>query len=167
MSLIIPAIRVHAAQGLNGVEVFYDGSDFYAQNGVSSRCLIQRGDLSKELRGISSGTLSKVLEASYLNLKKAGNDYSLSLMGRLNGGSYESLEEGSYLKNYNRMCGTGIIVVLALSFFGGIGILAANTECPNENLCRGMGVIMIVAPLIFCLAATSSGNKITIPPGPR
>ncbi len=73
----------HTAQG---VQVKFSGGEFYTQkDGVSK--LVQRANLSPELRGISADQLDGLLNAGYVTLKPfGGEEYGLDGKLRLKGG---------------------------------------------------------------------------------
>ena len=77
--------NVFAPSCLGKLTVTYDGHDFSVTSSKGLKSL-QRADLSKDLRGISTETLQKMMEVGYLSITKTGEDYAMNFKGRLLGG---------------------------------------------------------------------------------
>ena len=71
---------------LGKLGVMYKGREFFVIDSHGAEHPIARGDLCKELRGISPEHLEKMLVVGYISVRKIGEDYGLRFDGRLRGG---------------------------------------------------------------------------------
>jgi len=102
---------------LGDVSVSHDDSGFTVESSHGSYP-IQRCFMDKELRGISKNNLAKLIATgAYLSVNKfdEGNEYSLKLNGRLNGGGLLGASIGFYAGKFIvNFIGHGAILVAGL-----------------------------------------------------
>jgi hypothetical protein len=115
-------------EALGKLSVQYNGREFSIVNSKNIKSSVARMNLSKELRGISSENLEKILSAGYLAISKIGeDDYSIQFKGRiLGGGPFLALV--TYV-GANIAGGAMIVAGIATAPLGGVGValIAAGT----------------------------------------
>lgn len=62
---------------LGELNVTYNGRDFSVIDSKGLHSEVKRADLSKDLRGVTSDCLQKMLEVGYLSINTVGEDYTL------------------------------------------------------------------------------------------
>ncbi|MCX7342525.1 MAG: hypothetical protein NT128_00015, partial [Proteobacteria bacterium] len=84
-SFNIPAQNMFVPKSLGTIAIAYKGKEFYVIND-KGEFLVQRYNLSKELREIDNEKLKKFISSGYLSLKKVGDEYAITHNFRLLGG---------------------------------------------------------------------------------
>lgn len=135
----IPDSNLFASSSLGKLSIIHDCREFSVIDSKGLKTHIQRADLNKELQGISSETLEKMLDIGYLHLNKRGSDYTLAYKGRvLGGGLFSAI---TIYVGTNVVGGAMILVGGLLVPVGGLGVglMAAGT------------VVVTAAPATFLI----------------
>lgn len=132
----IPADKIHIPEELGELRVKYKGREFFVkpQNGVKT--CVARADLSRELRGIPSETLHKMLEVGYLTVNKIGEDYAIRFHGRIAGGGL----------------GFAIATYVSTTLVGGAMVVAGAVTAPlgvGVGLAAAGATVIAAAPYTF------------------
>lgn len=153
--IAIPAKNLFVPGELGNVHVKYKDHDFFVIDEKNHEFAVERGDLSKELRGISQEQLSKCLRVDCLALSKIGEDYSIRLQHSLKGGGWLSGFFGktaTYTASYVGMAMGGVTATLMVGPVVGVGASVA--------LGAGIGAGIGVTLAAYEHTISSTANKV-------
>jgi len=139
--MAIPTNNLFIPGELGNIHVKYKDHDFFVIDEKNHEFAVERGDLSKELRGISQEHLNKYLASAYLALKKSGEDYSIRLQHSLKGGGWFSGFLGktaTYTVSYVGMAMGGVTATLMVGPVVGVGASVAL----GAGIGAGIGVTL-------------------------
>lgn len=160
-AVMIPANRLFIPQALGNLSVHYDGRDFFVIDERSQKSLIQRHDLSPELRGITRENLEKCSALANFSLNKAGNDYFLRIQGRGLGGGPVAGAIGYWLTKSVCYGGAAAVAGTAIAATGGVAAGAA-AGAAGALIPGGVAAGAVAGAIGSSAAATAAATEITI-----